>query len=55
MDQICPIRTHKRNEINNKIVTDPMTMSNEFNKFFTNIETNLANKISNVDGIYQIT
>ena len=42
-------------KINNKIVTDPMTIANEFNKFFTNIGPNLANKISNVDGIYQIT
>ena len=27
-----------------------MTIANEFNKFFTNIGPNLANKISNVDG-----
>ena len=40
----------KEMKINNKIVTDPMTIANEFNKFFTNIEPNLANKISNVDG-----
>ena len=35
-------------KINNKIVTDPMTIANEFNKFFTNhanIGPNLANKI----------
>ena len=37
-------------KIDNKIVTDPMIISNEFNKFFTNIEPNLANNISNVDG-----
>ena len=40
----------KEMKINNKIVTDPMTIANEFNKFFTNIRPNLANKISNVDG-----
>ena len=27
----------KEKKINNKIVTDPMTIANEFNKFFTNI------------------
>ena len=37
-------------KINNKIVTDPMTIANEFNKFCTNIGPNLANNISNVDG-----
>ena len=42
-------------KINNKIITDPMTIANELNKFFTNIEPNIANRISNVDGIYQIT
>ena len=47
--------TIKEMKINNKIVTDPMTIANEFNKFFTNIGLNLANKISNLDGIYQIT
>ena len=36
----------KKMKINNKIVTDPMTIANEFNKFFTNIGPNLANKIS---------
>ena len=36
-------------KINNKIVTDPMTIANEFNKFFSNIEPNLTDKISNVD------
>ena len=40
----------KEMKINNKIVTVPMTKANEFNKFFTNIEPNLENKISNVDG-----
>ena len=40
----------KEMKINNKIVTEPMTIANEFNKFFTNIGPNLANKISNVDG-----
>ena len=40
----------KQMKINNKIVPDPMTIGNEFNKFFTNIGRNLANKISNVDG-----
>ena len=39
----------KEMKINNKIVTDPMTIANEFNKFFTNIGPNLANTISNVD------
>ena len=45
----------KEMKINNKIITDPMTIANEFNKFFTNIGPNLANGISNADGIYQIT
>ena len=45
----------KQMKINSKIVADPMTIANEFNKFFTNIGPNLANKISNVDGTYQIT
>ena len=40
----------KQMKINNKIVTDPMTIANEFNKFFTIIGPNLANKNSNVDG-----
>ena len=37
-------------KINNKIVTDPMTIANELNKFFTNTGPNLTNKISNADG-----
>ena len=37
-------------KINNKLATYSMTIANEFNKFFTNIEPNLANNISNVDG-----
>ena len=37
-------------KINNKIVTDPITIDNEFNKFFANIGPNLENLISNVDG-----
>ena len=37
-------------KINNKIVTDPMTIANEFKKFFTNIGPNLAHTISNVNG-----
>ena len=41
----------KEMKINNKIVTDPNDhIANEFNKFFTNIGPNFANKISNVDG-----
>ena len=40
----------KEMKINNKIVTDPMTIANQINKFFTNIGPNLANKISNVHG-----
>ena len=40
----------KEMNINNKIVTDPMTIANEFNKCFTHIGPNLANRISNVDG-----
>ena len=40
----------KEMKINIKIVKDYMTIANEFNKFFTNIGPNLANKISNVDG-----
>ena len=42
----------KEMKINNEICTDPMTIANEFNKFFTNIGSNLANKISNVDWIF---
>ena len=37
-------------KLNNKIVTDPMTIANEFNKFFANVGPNLENEISNVDG-----
>ena len=40
----------KEMKINNKIVTDPMTIANEFNNFFTNIGPDLANRISNADG-----
>ena len=32
----------KEMNINNKIVTDPMSIANEFNKFVTNIGPNLA-------------
>ena len=35
----------KEMKVNNKIVTDPMTIANEFNKFFTNIGPNFAHKI----------
>ena len=40
----------KEMKINNKIVTDHMTIANELNKFFTNIGPKLAKEISNVDG-----
>ena len=40
----------KEMKINNKIVTDAMTIANEFNKFFTNIGPNLAKTISSEDG-----
>ena len=40
----------KEMKINNKLVTDPMTIANEFIKFFTNIGPYLTNKISYVDG-----
>ena len=35
----------KEMKINNKIVTDPMNIANEFNKLFANIGSNLENKI----------
>ena len=44
----------KEMKINNKIVTDPMIIANEFNKVFANIGANLANKFQMKMGIYEI-
>ena len=34
-------------KVNNKIVTDPLQITNEFNKFFTDIGSNLASNFDN--------
>ena len=34
-------------KVNNKIITDPLQVTSEFNHFFTNIGSNLANKFDN--------
>ena len=44
----------KEMKINNKIVTDPMTIANKFNTVFANIGANLANKFPMQRGIYEI-
>ena len=48
------IRTHKKNHeflINNKMISDNVTIADSFNEYFVNVRKSLAQKITSTDDL----